>query len=661
MKLLELFAGSRSFCKEAEKAGWETFSSDFKPFEGIDYVVNILEFDVNKVPFIPDVIHASPPCFLGRELVLTARGHVPISEVVVGDLVLTHKSRWRRVEAVGAKKATALRKLKGYGVHEIGCTPNHPFLVRERKSWGTKRGGKSIRKTEFGDSSWEEAKGIDGKHWALPISAEPLSHWMLMDPYVIGRWLGDGWASVEHRTVSICCSHEEKDSLMEKLMRTGHLWHEETRRTTCVFHLYNVTIAAWLINNFGKGAGGKLIPGWVFGADETIRKSILEGYIDSDGYRTVRTKGGTELIKTSTISKPLAHGIAFLARTLELSATISKTERSKTAVIQGRTVRQSDSWDVAISNRNPDRKFYTILDDGLGYGAVRSVEIDRWNSLVYDIQVEEDHSYTINNVVVHNCTGFSVAAIGHNWAGGKGAYIPKSETAKLGIKLAQKAIEIIEHFRRLNPNLIWYMENPRGVMRKMPFMEVLPLQNTVTYCSYKDSRMKPTDFWTNNPMWVPRKMCKNNGYGKVEVNGQTWVLNEHGGPCHIAAPRGAKTGTQGLKGDYERSKIPQELCEELVNAANMYKQWGSDKTDPKNIVDPSVVKDVASKKLHSVMLKHLWYHSVGITDKGLIIYAKEDLDEVRQSMVPRYIDGLDIELKVIGEVVPAENAHSTMA
>ena len=61
-KLLELFAGSRSIGKAAEERGVEVFSSDIEPFEKIDYVVNILEFDVTKVPFIPDIIWASPPC-----------------------------------------------------------------------------------------------------------------------------------------------------------------------------------------------------------------------------------------------------------------------------------------------------------------------------------------------------------------------------------------------------------------------------------------------------------------------------------------------------------------------------------------------------------------------------------------------------------------------
>lgn len=144
------------------------------------------------------------------------------------------------------------------------------------------------------------------------------------------------------------------------------------------------------------------------------------------------------------------------------------------------------------------------------------------------------------------CTGFSVAAIGHHWTGGKGAYIPKTETAVLGKKLAQKTIEIIEYYKGINPDLIWYIENPRGLLRKMPFMEKLPLRHTVTYCQYGDTRMKPTDIWTNNEKWKPKPMCKN------------------GAPCHVAAPRGSRTGTQGLKGNYERSKIPAKLCKEVL-------------------------------------------------------------------------------------------------
>ncbi len=44
---------------------------------------------------------------------------------------------------------------------------------------------------------------------------------------------------------------------------------------------------------------------------------------------------------------------------------------------------------------------------------------------------------------------------------------------------------MIQHYLKLNPNLIWYIENPRGMMRKMPCMQNL-IRHTVTYCQYGD-------------------------------------------------------------------------------------------------------------------------------------------------------------------------------
>jgi hypothetical protein len=141
------------------------------------------------------------------------------------------------------------------------------------------------------------------------------------------------------------------------------------------------------------------------------------------------------------------------------------------------------------------------------------------------------------------CTGFSVAALGHHWTGGKNAYIPKTDTAKLGIELAKKTIEIINYFK---PKY-FFIENPRGLLRKMEFMDNF-IRQSITYCQYGDTRMKPTDIWTNSTKWIPRPMCKN------------------GDDCHIAAPRGSRTGTQGLKGAYERSKIPEDLCLEILES-----------------------------------------------------------------------------------------------
>jgi hypothetical protein len=149
------------------------------------------------------------------------------------------------------------------------------------------------------------------------------------------------------------------------------------------------------------------------------------------------------------------------------------------------------------------------------------------------------------------CTYFSVASIGKHWNKDN---TPKSDNAMLGVEFVQKTIDII---KELQPTY-WFIENPRGKLRKldvinglndMPYAYVY--RYTVTYCQYGDSRMKPTDIWTNNPYWEPRPMCKN------------------GDKCHVSAPRGSQTGTQGLKGNYERSKLPEELCQEILESAQI--------------------------------------------------------------------------------------------
>lgn len=142
------------------------------------------------------------------------------------------------------------------------------------------------------------------------------------------------------------------------------------------------------------------------------------------------------------------------------------------------------------------------------------------------------------------CTAFSVASMGHHWGGGLRAYEPKTEAAKVSQELVTHTLKLIAE---LKPIKGWLMENPRGMLRKLPVVANLP-RHSVTYCRYGDKRMKPTDLWGVVPNWTPREMCKN------------------GMPCHEAAPRGAKTGTQGLKGARERSRVPYELGKEILDA-----------------------------------------------------------------------------------------------
>jgi len=104
--------------------------------------------------------------------------------------------------------------------------------------------------------------------------------------------------------------------------------------------------------------------------------------------------------------------------------------------------------------------------------------------------------------------------------------------------------------------MVFFIENPRGNLRKMSWMQEFT-RHTVWYCQYGDFRAKPTDIWTNSKTWIPRPQCKNFSY-----NPDGTIENRH---CHHAsARRGSATGTQSIKGTHLRSVIPIELCESVI-------------------------------------------------------------------------------------------------
>ena len=133
------------------------------------------------------------------------------------------------------------------------------------------------------------------------------------------------------------------------------------------------------------------------------------------------------------------------------------------------------------------------------------------------------------------CTTFSVASMGKHWPEG----MPGGR-AQEGIRVLGATLTLINQLRPRH----FVIENPRGMMRKLPIMASMTMA-TVTYCQYGDDRMKPTDLWHDLDAWKPRPMCRN------------------GDPCHVRAPRGAKTGTQGLS-TRDRGRVPAELIAEIA-------------------------------------------------------------------------------------------------
>lgn len=147
------------------------------------------------------------------------------------------------------------------------------------------------------------------------------------------------------------------------------------------------------------------------------------------------------------------------------------------------------------------------------------------------------------------CTAFSVASMGYHWISGGVYPVPRTEQAVFNQTLVAHTRKLIEE---LQPRFGFLIENPRGMLRKLPPVQGLPRQ-TITYCQYGDDRQKPTDLWGYVPNWKPREMCK------------------PGADCHVAAPRGSTTGTQGRSHAYLRSMIPEQLSLDIRHAIELEK------------------------------------------------------------------------------------------
>jgi site-specific DNA-cytosine methylase len=117
---------------------------------------------------------------------------------------------------------------------------------------------------------------------------------------------------------------------------------------------------------------------------------------------------------------------------------------------------------------------------------------------------------------------------------------PFSERAIEGTKILYQTLKIINYFKKLNPDLKFVIENPRGMMRLDKRMKKMPYIATTSYCSYGDNRFKPTDFFSNYPL-------------------------------HLKALRedcGVTINIQDIRKLNDRYKIPSKLIKEIITQAN---------------------------------------------------------------------------------------------
>lgn len=353
------------------------------------------------------------PCFTADSLVLTDKGYKNIIDIKVGDNVLTHDNSYKKVVNTFNNGKHKIYSIKGMGIDEIKTTFNHKFYIREMY----RKGHNKIRC--FKEPQWKEVKdltkkdylgvAINQEHRALCYQSLPTqdnNFWWL-----IGRYIGDGWIRTQGGII-ICCAKNETYELIDKLNELNFNYNIVEEETVIKFHIPKKKLSDFC-EQFGKGASNKHLTQDIISLPTWYLESFIEGYLSADGCFT------NGVYKATTTSRELAYGIAqCVAKVYKTPYRIYKVKSKPTKVIESRVVNQKD-WHQVVFKKNKCKQDKAFYENGYIWYPIKEITaIGEEN--VYDIEVEDNHSFTVQNTIVHNCQDLSSAGLGKGMAKGSG-------------------------------------------------------------------------------------------------------------------------------------------------------------------------------------------------------------------------------------------------
>lgn len=295
---------------------------------------DITKVDENKLqPF--NMICGGSPCFVAGTKILTNNGYKKIEDIKIGDMVLTHKNRYKSVVRTGGEKDKEIYSLKCQGFIETQCTDYHPFYCKKTK-----------------ESNPEKIKLKDiksgyyiGSH--INNQEENIFNLDVEYYYMLGVYSTEGINSIIER--------------INKLIKENEL-------SLAVDHSIN-----------------QLFLLLKFSIEET--RAFLFGCMYDSSY------DGDKIYKIKTSNKDFA---------LILCLMIQKAYKI------GCNVEEKDNYyTISFSPTLLNNQWF--IENNIIWYPVESITNTNKIEDVYNIEVEDDHTYTANNIITYNCQDFSVA------------------------------------------------------------------------------------------------------------------------------------------------------------------------------------------------------------------------------------------------------------
>lgn len=380
-----------------------------------------------KVPF--DLCHAP------GTLVRTPRGYRSIEEIEVGDFVISHLNKKRKVTRTFVRdtEEDEVLQIEPLGSPNLLASRAHPLLV-VRRAQVRSEGGR--RYNDLADRTftpeWVAAEDVRvGDYLLAPIPKEGTR--VEERARILGYYLGDGHI-IKQRTgkrkngpyrdmgVGLSVGLHEPDhrdwvvqELSDLAANKPSVYAAGAGRKAEQIHCYDQGLAAWVLKHGGRGSRGKFVHEDVFTWDRASRLNVLGGWIDTDGCVDEFSVRGT------TVSRGLALDMRRLAHSLGIPASITAGKYTSGFTGQKGTAYwlcigrgtlaavcpEFREYSMKLQMAEPTEKASSCsihrLGDYFGF-AVRSISTDHNTTKLHNISVETDESYIAEGLASHNCS-----------------------------------------------------------------------------------------------------------------------------------------------------------------------------------------------------------------------------------------------------------------
>ena len=399
-------------------------------WSGMDFLRGVSMERMKDVFNVMD-IHFLSTCYHPKTPITTASGFKNIENIEIGDEVLTKDGSFQKVEdTVSYEIDSELLNVKTSYNPDVLLTPNH-------KVYGMHCNGTSYQKKKLKDSPKLKLKEIsefsEGDYLAVPIvrkvkdkeailfdksyisnqfgktdtlhpNSKNLGHVPIDEDFMwlAGYYVAEGCLSQRHgkpEGIVFSCSTEEQE-FTDKVKRIVkekfglECTVKDGTRHRRTIRIYNSSLGRKFKKLFGSGAHVKKVPEWMVYLPKHKQEKLVEGYFDGDGYFN---DGMYKCKEAQTVSSQLAHQMRMILFRLGKLVSLKTQERQSTVY----------RLRYAVDNKNS----VGWMDDNFVYVRIASIKKEKYNGLVYDLTVENNHNYCNYWLGKNSGEGFGVPTV----------------------------------------------------------------------------------------------------------------------------------------------------------------------------------------------------------------------------------------------------------